>query len=184
MQYNFSTLKDKLSGTNKWLSQEFSSLRTGRATPALLDNVLVDSYGAKMPVSHVANIGIEDARSLRVTPWDKGQIKEIEKAVAAANLGVSTSPDSTGIRIIFPELTEDRRKTLVKIIKEKLEDGRVAVRMEREKVWTDIQDKVKEGLLSEDDKFRLKDELQKIVDDANKGLEDLAEKKEKEIMGQ
>lgn len=183
MQYNFSTLKEGLSNTEKWLSQEFASLRTGRATPALLDNVQIDSYGSKMPISHVANISIEDARSLKVVPWDKGQIKDIEKAIASANLGVSTSPDSTGVRIIFPELTEDRRKTLTKIIKEKLEDARVAIRLEREKVWTDIQSKVRDGELTEDDKFRLKDELQKIIDDMNSKLENFAEKKEAEIMG-
>ena len=181
--YNFSQFKDKTLSTTKWLNQEFSGLRTGRSTPALLDNVMVDSYGAKTPLTHVASISVEDARSLKITPWDKGQIKEIEKAIAAANLGVSTSPDSMGVRVIFPELTEDRRKSIIKLVKDKLEEARVAVRLEREKVWTDIQNKVKDSVLTEDDKFRLKDELQKLVDEANANLEAVAEKKEKEIAG-
>ncbi len=183
MAYNLNQFKDKASATSKWFIQELSSLRTGRATPALLDNVQIESYGSKMPITHIASIGIEDARSLKITPWDKAQIKDIERAIASANLGVSTSPDSIGVRVIFPELTEDRRKTLVKVIKDKMEDARVAIRLEREKIWTDIQEKEREGEISEDEKFRLKDELQKLVDSANKELENITEKKEKEIMG-
>ncbi|HBM46092.1 MAG: ribosome recycling factor [Parcubacteria group bacterium GW2011_GWF2_38_76] len=183
MAYNFSTFKEKTTATANWLVQEFSGLRTGRATPALLDNVMTESYGVKVPITHIASISVEDARSLKIVPWDKSSIKDIERAVAAANLGVSTSPDSSGVRVIFPELTEDRRKTLAKVIKDKLEDARVTIRKEREDVWTDIQAKVRDSLLTEDDKFTLKDELQRLVDAANKNLEDIAEKKEKEIMG-
>lgn len=181
--YNFSQLKEKTLSTAKWLNQEFAGLRTGRSTPNLLDNVVIDSYGVKTPLAHVASITIEDARSLKIVPWDKGQIKDIEKAIASANLGVSTSPDNMGVRVIFPELTEDRRKMLVKVVNDKLEDARVAIRLEREKVWTDIQEKVKDSVLTEDDKFRLKDELQKIVDDANNNLDSIADKKEKELIG-
>ncbi|MEI6296472.1 MAG: ribosome recycling factor [bacterium] len=181
--YNFTQFKDKTTSTAKWLNQEFAGLRTGRATPALLDSVVIDSYGSKMPLTHVANISIEDARTLKITPWDKNSIKDIERAIAAANLGVSTSPDSLGVRVIFPELTEDRRKTITKLIKERLEEARVAIRLERESVWTDIQAKVRDSLLTEDDKFVLKDELQKLVDEANKNLEAVAAKKEVEIMG-
>lgn len=182
MAYNFTPFKEKTAATAKWMVQEFAGLRTGRATPALLDNLTVDSYGVKVPISHVASISVEDARSLKIVPWDKSSIKEIEKSIAAANLGVSTSPDSVGVRVIFPELTEDRRKQLVKVIKDKLEDARVTIRKEREEVWTDIQAKVRDSVLTEDDKFALKDELQKLVDAANANLEELAEKKEKEIM--
>lgn len=183
MAYNFSSFKEKTAATADWLVQEFSGLRTGRATPTLLDNLMVDSYGVKVPITHIASISTEDARSLKIVPWDKSSIKDIERAVAAANLGVSTSPDSAGVRVIFPELTEDRRKGLVKIIKEKLEDARVTIRKEREDVWTDIQSKVRDSILTEDDKFTLKDELQKLVDAANANLEALAEKKEAEIIG-
>ena len=179
--YNFSQIKDKVNNTTKWLTHELSALRTGRATPALLDSVLVESYGSRMPISHVANVGIEDARSLKITPWDKGQIKDIEKAITAANLGVSTSPDSDGVRVIFPELTEERRKTIMKIVNDKFEDARVAIRLERDVVWGDIQQRSKDGEIPEDDKFRYKDELQKIIDDSNGALEDIVAKKEKEI---
>lgn len=184
MAYSLNQFKEKTSTTAKWLNQELAVLRTGRATPALLDNVSVESYGSRMPLSHIGSVSIEDPRTLKVTPWDKSQIKEIEKAVTAANLGVSTSPDSSGVRVIFPELTEDRRKMLVKVIKEKLEDGRVALRQEREKVWTDIQEKERDGEIREDDKFTLKEDLQKMVDAANVELEAIAAKKEKEIMGE
>lgn len=184
MAYNFSKFKEKTAGTAAWFKQELSGLRTGKASPALLDNVMVESYGSKMPIAHVAAVSVEGPRSLMVTPWDKSQVKDIEKAIAAANLGVSTSPDSAGVRVNFPDLTEDRRKMVIKTVKEKLEEGKIAVRKEREETWNDIQAKEKEGAISEDDKFRSKDELQKFVDEANKVLEDLATKKEKEIMGQ
>ena len=183
MAYNFSSFKAKAGDAEKWLAHELSSIRSGMASPALLDGIEVESYGARTPLFHVANIGIEDARTLKVTPWDKLQIKDIEKAIAAANLGISTSPSSDGVRVIFPALTEERRKFFIKVVKEKMEEARVAVRVEREKVWTDIQDKERKGEIPEDDKFRGKDELQKMVDEVNKKLEDIAGRKEKEIIG-
>jgi len=182
MNYDFTHLKTKLEEIQKWLSGEFSAIHTGRAIPALLDSVMVDSYGSKTAVNHVASVVAEDPRTLRVAPWDKSQIKDIEKAINDANLGVSVSSDDQGLRIFFPELTTDRREAFVKIAKEKLEDARVSVRGEREKVWSDIQAKEKNGEISEDDKFYLKDELQKIVDDENKKLEVMTDKKEQEIM--
>lgn len=183
MQYNFANFKVKLGEAEKWLVNELNSIRSGRATPAVLDGVMVESYGAKVPLFHIGNINIEDARSLKVVPWDKSQVKDIEKAIAGANLGLSTVPDATGVRVIFPELTEDRKKAYVKIVKEKMEEARVIIRKARDEVWNDIQEKERKGEIPEDDKFRGKDELQKLVDEANKKLEGLAEKKEKELMG-
>ncbi|MBI5140504.1 MAG: ribosome recycling factor [Candidatus Vogelbacteria bacterium] len=182
MSYNFSQLKERAKEIEKWLSGEFATLRTGRVSPAILDSVQVESYGARMPIAHVAAVSIEDAKTLRIAPWDKSQIKEIEHALAAANLGVSVSVDDVGIRVSFPDLTEDRRKALAKIVNSKLEEAKVTLRKERERVWNEIQDKEKEGGMAEDDKFRYKDELQKLVDETGTTLESLAERKDKEIM--
>ena len=166
-----------------WLSKEFASVRTGKASPILLDNVLVDNYGSKTPVKFISSITVEDAKTLRITPWDKTAVGAIEKAIAAANLGLSTAPDQTGIRVIFPDLTSERRQTLMKVVNEKMEEARVSLRQERERVWNDIQDKEKAKEMSEDDKFRLKDEVQKIVDEGNSSFDSLVEKKKTEIEG-
>ncbi|MFA6338934.1 MAG: ribosome recycling factor [Candidatus Paceibacterota bacterium] len=181
MAYNFAQFKEKLKETEEWLKKELSSVRTGRATPVILDSISVEAYGAKMPLNQVANIVVEDAKTIRVAPWDAGQIKAIEKAVIVSNLGLSVSVDDKGLRIIFPELTAERRGILIKLVKEKLEDAKIALRSEREEVWNDIQKKEKEGSISEDEKFRLKDDMQKIADEFSKKLLELSERKEKEV---
>lgn len=183
MPFDFADFKKRLTEVEAWLGEELMGVRTGRAAPAVLDSVMVDSYGAKTPLKHVAGISIEDARTLRVAPWDKGQVKAIEKAIGEANIGVSASADESGIRVFFPELTEDRRKMLTKLAKEKLEDARISVRKERDEVQSDVNAKEKAGDISEDEKFRLKDEMQKYVDATNKKLDELLEKKEREILG-
>lgn len=182
MNYNFSSFKQSTSELEDWLKKEFSTIRTGRANSSVLDGVLVDMYGSKMPISQLATISTEDARSIRIVPWDKTSSKEIEKAVTVANLGLSVTVDDKGLRIIFPELTSDRRVSLVKIAKQKLEDAKITLRNEREKVIKDIDNKQKEGQISEDDKFRIKNDLQKMVDDIGKNLETNFTKKEKEIL--
>ena len=183
MNYNFSPLKAKLAEVEEWLSKELGGLHTGRATPALLDGVFVELYGARTLVAHVASITLEGPKALRITPWDKAYVKQIERAITVANLGVSVSSDDQGVRVSFPDLTAERRKLLGKLIREKHEDARVSVRSEREKVWNDIQQQEKDKKISEDKKFTLKDELQKIVDDANKKLDDFVERKIAEIEG-
>lgn len=183
MSYNFSSFKTKLTEIEEWLGREYLSIRTGRATPQVLDSVMVDSYGAKAPIRNIATISLEDSKTLRISPWDKSQIRSIQTAIEQSNLGLSLSPDSDSLRVIFPLLTEERRKMLLKVVNDKLEDGRISVRKEREKVWNEIQEKERKGEISEDEKFKAKDELQKLIDGANKKLEELAEKKEKEVMG-
>ncbi|MEK7107317.1 MAG: ribosome-recycling factor, partial [Patescibacteria group bacterium] len=133
------------------------------------------------PLKQVANIGIEDARTLRVSAWDASLVKDIERAIAAANLGIGTTADSSGLRVTFPELTAERREQLVKIAKHKLEEARTAVRIARDEAWKEIQAKAHEGTLTEDDKFSLKEELQKKVDNANGELEKAFAKKETEM---
>ncbi|MEK7115405.1 MAG: ribosome recycling factor [Patescibacteria group bacterium] len=183
MTYDFSLLKKESKDAEEWLKRAYGGINTGQAAPALLDTVQVEVYGSRMPISHLAAIAIEDARTLKISPWDKSQIKDIEKGITMANLGISVSIDDSGIRASFPQLTTERRIQLIRLLKEKLEEARVSVRAEREKVWNDIQVRERDGLMSEDDKFRGKEELQKLVDEANKALEAIFEKKEKEVLG-
>ena len=181
MPYNFNEFKNKLEEKVNWFVGELASLRTGRATPALLDRVLVESYGSRVPINHVASVSIEDPRTLGISPWDNSLVVEIEKAIVASNLGLSVNNDGKMIRVMFPELTSDRREMLKKSLGEKLEEGKISVRKERDEVWKDIQNKESDGEISEDEKFRYKDEMQKFVDATNEKLELLADKKEKEL---
>jgi len=183
MAYNFSLFKERIKGTEEWLIKELSQIRTGRATPSVLDGVFVDSYGSKMTISQLAAISGEDARTLRITPWDSGQIKAIEKAISTANLGFSPVVDDRGIRVVFPELTSERRVAILKAAKMKIEEAKTTLRKERDAVWEDIQKKEKAGGMGEDEKFRLKSDMQKIVDEANKKIEDFLKRKEAEING-
>jgi len=180
--YNFSPLKEKIKDVETWLHKENSQIRTGQATPTILDDLKVESYGAWMHVSQVASISIEDSRTLRISPWDQSQVKAIEKALTASNLGLGTSVDDKGLRVSFPTLTTERRTQFVKLAKDKLEHARIALRGVRDEIWSDIQKKEKEGGMGEDEKFRLKEELEKQIKDAQKRLEDLFAKKEKEIL--
>lgn len=181
MQYNFSPFKTKLKEAEEWLVREFAGIRTGRATPTILDTVQVESYGSRMSISSVASIQIEDARTIRIAPWDMSQVKAIETAIGLSNLGLSVAVDDKGLRVIFPELTGERRAQFVKIAKDKLEDGKIRIRQEREVVIKDITQKEKDGSMSEDERNRAKTEADKLVQDANKVLDTHFEKKEKEI---
>ena len=181
MAYDFKKLRENIKVAEEWLKKEYAGLRTGVASPAILDGVFVEAYGSRMPLNQVANIGIEDARVIRITPWDKSQSKAIEKAITVANLGVSVGSDDKGVRIFFPELTTDRRELLIKTAKTKMEDAKIKVRGFRDETSKDIEDKKKKAEMGEDDMFRYKDEMQKIIDEGNKNFEVLLEKKEKEI---
>ncbi|OGG56706.1 ribosome recycling factor [Candidatus Kaiserbacteria bacterium RIFCSPHIGHO2_02_FULL_55_20] len=181
MNYDFKIFDGKAAGAREWLGREYGGLRTGRAAPAILDGIMVSAYGSVTPLKQVGNVGVEDARTLRVSAYDAGLIKDIERAITAANLGVGTTSDGTNIRVSFPELSSERREQLVKLAKAKLEEARTTVRIARDETWKDIQEKEKEGTLTEDDKFSLKEELQKKVDAANTELETAFEKKENEM---
>ncbi len=182
MAYNFSPLKQKIVETEEWLKKEFSQIRTGRATPIILDAVSVESYGSYMAINQLASITIEDPKTIRVVPWDTTQVKSIEQAIVKSDLGLSVSVDDKGLRVIFPELTADRRQSLNKVAKQKLEEARISLRKEREETREDIQTKEKASEIAEDEKFRYFDELQKYIDEANKKLDEMAIKKEKEIL--
>lgn len=182
MAYDFNKFKKSIAGVEEWVKKEFSGIRTGQASPALLDGVKVDVYGVQSPLSQVGSVTGEGPRTLRITPWDTAQVKEIEKAITLANLGVSVAVDDKGLRVNFPELTAERRTQIVKLAKEKLEEGKKQIRSHRDDVMKDLQVKEKAGGLGKDEIFRHKNEAQKMVDDANKKLEDLYAKKEKEIL--
>ncbi|OHA89866.1 MAG: ribosome recycling factor [Candidatus Zambryskibacteria bacterium RIFCSPHIGHO2_01_FULL_44_22b] len=174
--YNFSEFKKVSDSTVEWLKKEYTSIRTGRAMPSILDRVSVSAYGSSVPINQLATVSVEDPKTLRLTVWDKNAIKDIDKAIRESNLGLSVAVDASGLRVSFPELTSERRMMLSKVAKEKFEEARVAVRTEREKTLNRAGKD-----LSEDDKFRLKTELQKLVDEVNKKLEELFTKKETEI---
>ena len=182
MAYDFSKIKKGITGAEEWLKKEFSAIRTGQASPALLDGVKVDSYGTLSPISQVAGVTTEGPRTIRIVPWDASQVKEIEKAITLANLGVSVGIDDKGLRVNFPELTAERRTSITKIAKEKLEEAKKQIRNHRDDFMKDLQSKEKAGDLGKDDAFRFKNEGQKLVDQANKQLEDAYAKKEKEIL--
>jgi ribosome recycling factor len=176
MAYNTTNFKTELKKVEEWLSKEYGQVHTGRATPIVLDSITVESYGSRMPIKNIASVTVEDPKTLRVAPWDKNQIKEIENAVMAANLGLSVVSDSDGVRVIFPMLTTENRTKLAKILKEKLEDARISVRKERQSEIDKLAD------LSEDEVKRGKEDIQKCVDEANNNLESIFSKKENEVM--
>ncbi|MEL7566355.1 MAG: ribosome recycling factor [Dehalobacterium sp.] len=174
--------EEKMSKTVDVLKKDLASLRAGRATPALLDKIQVDYYGALTPVNQMANINVPEARLLLIQPWDKSTIPAIEKAILKSDLGLTPSNDGNVIRIGIPQLTEERRKDLVKVVKKKSEEARVAVRNVRRDTNDMIKELEKEHEVSEDDSKRGLDEVQKITDKYIKKVDDVMNAKEKEIM--
>lgn len=181
MAYDFSTFKTAVKEAKEWLQKEYQGIHTGRATPAVLDHVKVETYGTVQQIPHVANITVEDPKTLLIAPWDKETIKSIESAIRESNLGLGISVGESGVRVTFPELTGEKRDILKKLAREKLEDARISVRQAREEIWEEIQEKEKESTITEDDKFAAKEELQNLVDEANKELEEMTKRKEEEI---
>lgn len=174
--------KPKMERAIERFKEEIGKLRTGRANPAMVENLQVDYYGAKSPLKQVASITIPEPRLIVIAPWNKDNLVDIEKAINEAQLGFNPTNDGQAIRIAIPQLNEERRQDLVKVLGKYAEVARVAVRQGREEIWDDIQDLVKNGKLGEDDKFKGKDQLQKLVNEYNGKIETTREKKEKEIM--
>jgi ribosome recycling factor len=179
--YNFTPLEKNLQETTEAFTSELSGIRSGQSNPALLDGVKVESYGSMMPLNQVASITTEDARTLRVSPWDQNIVKAVESALQSADLGVSIGSDEKGVRVSFPELTSERREQLIKLTRQKLEEARARVRRNREDAWNDIQAKEKAKEMGEDDKFRAKEKMEELIKKANATLEDLAKRKEAEL---
>lgn len=181
MAYDFSKLTQSIKETEEWLQRELSGVRTGRATPTLLDSVKPEIYGSRTPIQQVASVTVEDARTIRIVPWDKTVTKVIEKAINDADLGVSVTVDDQGLRVIFPMLTQERRLMLAKLAGEKLEQARVTLRGHRTDALKDLDAAEKEGGMGQDELKRLKEEAQKHVDKCGEALEALAKKKQEEI---
>jgi ribosome recycling factor len=161
---------------------EFASIRTGRATPALLDRLHVEAYGSSVPIKQVATVSTPDARSLVIAAFDRNTVGDIRKAIEKSDLGLTPNVDGNQIRLIIPPLNEERRKELVKIVKKKGEDGKVAVRNIRHKFHDDLKTQLKDHKITEDDSKRLQDQLQKLTDKFVKEIDQLIASKEKEIM--
>ena len=181
MAYDFSTLKTHIKDTEEWLTRELSGVRTGRATPMLLDGVKPEAYGTRTPIRELANVSVEDARTLRIIPWDKNLLKVIEKGITDADLGIGVSTDEQGLRVSFPELTSERRTQLLKIAGDKTEQARVTLRGHRTDALKALDAAEKEGGMGEDEVQRLKAEVQKLIDAGNETLSSLLAKKESEI---
>jgi len=162
--------------------QEFSSVRTGRASPALLDRVEVDYYGTRTPLKQLAGISASEARLLTVTPYDKSSIKAIEKGIMESDVGLTPSNDGNLIRLTIPELTEERRKELVKVVRRIAEEGRVAIRNVRRDVMHDLRELKEGGEVGKDDEHRAEVELQKLTDSRIDELDSALSAKEKEIL--
>lgn len=164
------------------LKHEFSKIRTGRAHPSLLDQITVSYYGNESSLSQVANIAVEDARTLSITPWEKNMVQVVEKAILKSDLGLNPATNGMVIRIPLPPLTEERRRSLVKVVKNEAENGRVAIRNIRRDANGEIKEALKEKLISEDEAHGAEEKIQKITDQYVKEVEKLLEAKEADLL--
>ena len=164
------------------LQKAFTKIRTGRAHPSLLDQISVSYYGTASQLSQVANISVEDARTLKVVPWEKGMVQAIEKAIMSSGLGLNPTTQGTVIRIPLPALTEERRRDLVKLVKNEAEQGRVSIRNNRRDANTAIKEALKEKLISEDDARQAEEKIQKLTDQFIKEIEKHLEAKEADLL--
>ena len=177
-----SNLKTDMDKSIESYEKELGKVRTGRASMSLLDSVRVDYYGTPTALNQVANVSIPEARLITIQPWDNQIIKEIEKAILKADLGLTPNSDGKIIRVSIPPLTEDRRKELVKMVKKISEAAKVSVRNHRRKINDDLKAAKNDKLISEDDMFKSQEEVQKITDEYVKKSDEIGDKKEKEIM--
>ena len=176
------TAKDKMDAALTALRREFAAVRTGKATPALLDTVRVDAYGSKMPLNQVATIATPEAAMLVVQPFDRSLIKEIEKGIASAGLGLNPANDGAIIRVPIPPLNQERRKEFVKVLHKHAEEARVSIRHARQEARDDIKQKMKDHVVPEDEGRKQEAEAQKLTDQYIKQIEDLLKTKEEEVM--
>lgn len=183
MVYSFvmNSFSERAAEIERWLESEYMNIRSGQATPGLLDSIKVPSYGTLVPINQVGSVSIEDARTLRISVWDADQVSAVETAVREADLGLSVMVDSSGVRAIFPELTSERRVQLLKLSKQKLEEARVSLRNIRDEAMKELDKREKAGELSEDEKFKEKEAVQKVVDATNRSFDSRYDNKEAEI---
>ena len=173
---------EKMNKTINVMKQEYNSLRAGRANPQALDRIMVDYYGSPTPINQMGNISVPEPRMLIIALWDTKMIPAVEKAIQKSDLGINPANDGKVIRLIFPELTQERRKELAKVIRKKAEESKVAVRSIRRDAMEDIKKQKKDNLLTEDDQKKLEEKVQKLTDEKVKEIDTIAQAKEKEIM--
>ena len=161
---------------------EVASIRTGRANTSMVEEIQVEYMGSRMRIKELATISIPEPRVILIVPWDKQAIPYIEKGIKDGAASLSPSSDRDGVKVVLPALTEDRRKEFIKLLGQKVEEGKIKVRQIREDILKKVQQEVKEKKAREDDNYKAKDELQKIIDDLNKKFDELAKKKEQELM--
>lgn len=164
------------------LKQELTKIRTGRAHTSLLDHITVEYYGSQVPLNQVSNVGVEDSRTLTVTPWEKDMVAPIEKAIMNSDLGLNPASAGTVIRVPLPALTEERRKDMIRVVRQEAEGGRVAIRNIRRDAIGDVKDLMKEKLIGEDDERRAEDEIQSITDRYVAEVDQVLAEKESELM--
>ena len=164
------------------LQQELTKIRTGRAHTSLLDHITVEYYGSQVPLNQVSNVGVEDSRTLTVTPWEKEMVKVIEKAILNSALGLNPATAGTVIRVPLPPLTEERRRDLIKVVRHEAEGGRIAVRNIRRDAIHDIKELLKEKMIGEDDEHRAEDDIQTITDKHVAEIDKVLAEKESELM--
>jgi ribosome recycling factor len=164
------------------LKQAYTKLRTGRASTGLVEHLKVDYYGSDVPLSNTANIVVEDARTITITPWEKNMVGPIEKAIMASDIGITPNTAGTAIRLVMPALTEERRKDLVKVVKSEAEQAKIAIRNVRRDAMQEVKDALKKKLISDDVEKRAEAEIQKLTDQHIAKVEDAAAAKEKETM--
>lgn len=174
--------KPKFKQAIEFFDREAATLRTGRANPSMLDGIHVEAYGSTMPLNGVGNISVSDGRSIVISPWDKNVLKDIEKAIVAADLGVGVVNEGDKIRLTVPMLTEENRKELVKKLNVKMEDARIVIRQVRDEAKQAIEKAFEDKEIAEDDKFRFVKELDEAVNTYNEELKTARDHKEKEIM--
>ena len=174
--------EEKMSKTMEVLKEEYASVRAGRANPHLLDKLRVDYYGTPSTIQSVANVSVPEARIIQIQPWEAKMIKEIEKAILASDIGITPGNDGKVIRLVFPELTEERRKDLVKDIKKKAENAKVAIRNIRRDANDVIKKAAKASEISEDEQKQIEDEIQKLTDKYIVDIDKVMEDKSKEIL--
>ena len=173
---------EKMNKTISVMKQEYNSLRAGRANPQALDRITADYYGTPTPINQMGNISVPEPRMLIISLWDTKLIPVVEKAIQKSDLGINPANDGKVIRLIFPELTQERRKELAKVIRKKAEESKVAVRSIRRDAMEDIKKQKKDNLLTEDDQKKLEEKVQKLTDEKVKEIDTIAQAKEKEIM--
>lgn len=173
--------KEEFNAAIEFLKKELASIQTGRANPALVEGIMVDAYGQKTPIKQLASIGVPEARTITIEPWDKNIVKDIEKVIRERGVGLNPVNEGGIVRITIPQMTEEGRKELLKTLNKKVEEAKVRVRSVRDKIRDEIIQAEREGDITEDDKYKFQKDLDKFSGDFNKQIDEISKKKETEI---